>query len=36
MAAKMMKPKKDKKIFKSVSNKTNKKNSYTPRGGVRF
>lgn len=27
---------KDKKIFRSTANRTNRKNNYSPRGGIRF
>lgn len=36
MLKKIMNPRKDKKVFRRTANKTNVKNSYTPRGGVRF
>lgn len=36
MARKIMSPKKTKKIYKHIANRTNVKNDIVPRGGIRL
>lgn len=36
MIKKITNPKKDRRIFRKVANRTNVKNNLTPRGGIRF